>query len=152
MFRLYSYLIMFDHHRNAQNPFSLHQYIHTHIYVHFGDISMAFFSIRFNEAVSLTWYWYQNRWIVRGVSSGTNIAYYLARKAVEAGKLLDPVRWWHKSSCFLSSLEALPHILRINRQSYTSMINDCLKTWCVLYFFKFIFLLKIIIFYLFWWF
>jgi len=29
---------------------------------------------------------------VRGVSSGSNIAYYLARKAVEAGKLLDPVK------------------------------------------------------------
>lgn len=34
----------------------------------------------------------QNRCVLLGVSSGANIADFVARKAVEAGKLLDPVK------------------------------------------------------------
>lgn len=41
---------------------------------------------------SLTWSCYQNRCVLLGVSSGANIADYVARKSVEAGKLLDPVK------------------------------------------------------------
>jgi len=50
---------------------------------------------------------------VRGVSSGANMADYLARKA---GKLLDPVKVVAQVLiCFLSSLEALPDIPRLNQ-------------------------------------
>ncbi|TYH31529.1 hypothetical protein ES288_A01G179600v1 [Gossypium darwinii] len=35
-----------------------------------------------------------SRCVLLGVSSGANIADYVARKAVEAGKLLDPVKTW----------------------------------------------------------
>jgi acetyl esterase/lipase len=40
----------------------------------------------------LTLYWYQSRCVLLGVSSGANIADYVAREAVEAGKRLDPVK------------------------------------------------------------
>ncbi|KAH9772794.1 putative carboxylesterase 11 [Citrus sinensis] len=35
-----------------------------------------------------------SRCVLLGVSSGANIADFVARKAVEAGKLLDPVKAW----------------------------------------------------------
>ncbi|KAJ4836716.1 hypothetical protein Tsubulata_023999 [Turnera subulata] len=41
---------------------------------------------------ALTWSCYQNRCVLLGVSSGANIADYVAKKAVEAGKLLAPVK------------------------------------------------------------
>lgn len=60
-------------------------------------ISSIFFPFSFLEttlgiAKLLTFFDMTNRCVLLGVSCGANIADYVARKAVEAGKLLDPVK------------------------------------------------------------
>lgn len=74
--------------------------------------------------------YYQNRCVLLGVSSGANIADYVARKAVEAGKLLDPVKVVAQVLMYPFFIGSVPTNSEIKlSNSYIYDKAMCLQAW-----------------------